>query len=377
MKILFITHYSFLYGANKSLLQLLLDLRTNYNIKPIVIIPEKGAFSDKLEENNIDYYIFRYYNWLNANGFIKAKVKMLINMFFFKKVFNFLKNDSFDLIHTNSSATNLGGYLSNKMKKPHIWHIREYGKDDFNMNYYTGIKNAGHYFNLNASVIITVSKSLKDYYSKYIYSKKMKVIYNGIKIKSNFEKKYNHKSPLQICLLGVISENKNQIEVIKALSYLKNEKKQTNFILYIVGDGLDGYVKYLKDYIKKEGLIDNVVFKGYIADVELFLKTMDLGIVSSKREAFGRVTVEFMMNKISVIANKNGANTEIIKDNTLGYLYDSGDIIKLAEIINDINLNRENLKLIGEKSYDYVINNFSSTLNAQNIFKVYKEVVNI
>lgn len=377
MKILFITHYSFLYGANKSLLQLLIDLKTDYNISPTVIVPEKGTFSSKLEENNIDYYVFRYYNWLNSNTFIKAKTKIIINKFLFKKVLGFLRkyNYNFDLIHTNSSATNLGGYLSNRMKIPHVWHIREYGKDDFNLKYETGIENAGNYFNLNASVIITVSKDLKEYYSNYINPEKIKVIYNGIKIKNNFEKIYNFTDPLKICVLGAISENKNQIEVIKALSYLKNQKKQSNFVLYIVGDGLDTYVEVLKEYVEKEGLNENVLFKGYIAHVDDFLKTIDLGIVSSNREAFGRVTVEYMMNKIPVIANKNGANKEIITATNLGYIYDLGDTEQLAEIIYKINENRKDLKLIGETAFEHAIKNFSSKLNTDNIYKVYKEMV--
>jgi glycosyltransferase involved in cell wall biosynthesis len=375
MKILFITHYSFLYGANKSLLQLLIDLRIYYNVKATVIIPEKGTFSDKLEENNIDYYVFNYYNWLNVNTFIIAKIKIIINKFLFKRVLNSLKNYNYNFIHTNSSVTNLGGYLSNKMKIPHIWHIREYGQDDFNLKYGIGIKRAGNYFNSNASVIITVSNDLKAYYSKYINPEKMKVIHNGIKIKNDFKKVYNFTEPLRICVMGAISENKNQIEVIKALAYLKNKKKQSNFILYIVGDGLDKYIRVLKLYIEKEGLCKNVVFKGYIENVDAFLETIDLGVVSSKREAFGRVTVEYMMHKIPVIASRKGANKEIIKTDDLGYLYDCGNVEQLAKIIKNINSNRADLQLMGDRVFDYSINNFSSKLNAHNIYNVYEQLV--
>ena len=77
--------------------------------------------------------MFNYYNWLNVNTFIIAKIKIIINKFLFKRILNSLKNYNYNFIHTNSSVTNLGGYLSNKMKIPHIWHIREYGQDDFNL----------------------------------------------------------------------------------------------------------------------------------------------------------------------------------------------------------------------------------------------------
>ncbi|WP_303316566.1 glycosyltransferase family 4 protein [Flavivirga abyssicola] len=376
MKILFVTHYSFLYGANKSLLQLLIDLRAYYGVEALVIVPQKGTFSDQLEENKIDYLIFRYYNWLNANTFIKSKTKLILNKFLFKRIFSSLKQISFscDLIHTNSSVTNLGGYLSKKMKTPHVWHIREYGQDDFNIKYYTGIKSAGNYFSSNASIVIAISKDLKKYYSQYINPEKIRVVYNGIKLKENFVKEYNNDKALRICVLGVISENKNQIEVIKALSYLKNTKKNSNFVLYIVGDGTGKYMQFLKEFVKKEKLDKNIFFKGYISDVDVFLKTIDLGVVSSQREAFGRVTVEFMMNKIPVIASNTGANKEIIVSKDLGYLYTLGNFKQLAEIIHNIDQNREDLKLIGNSAYDHAVNNFSSKLNTDNIFQVYKEL---
>ncbi len=53
MRILFVTHYSTMYGANKSLLYLMKDLRLRYNVYPVVLIPQKGSFSEELEKEKI------------------------------------------------------------------------------------------------------------------------------------------------------------------------------------------------------------------------------------------------------------------------------------------------------------------------------------
>ena len=49
MTVLFITHYSGFYGANRSLIQLMIELRRMYDVSPIVLIPSKGRFVEHLE----------------------------------------------------------------------------------------------------------------------------------------------------------------------------------------------------------------------------------------------------------------------------------------------------------------------------------------
>lgn len=376
LKVLYITHYHFLYGANKSLLQLLIELKDR-GVKPYVIVPRKGSLTDELEANKIEYFVFKFYNWLNQDKLLINRLKRFLNNFMFFKAHRTLLNKriKIDVIHTNTSVTNLGAYLSIKIKAPHVWHIREYGEEDFNIKYYYDIKKVGHYFDTNSEKVITVSNDLKEYYSKYIPSHKMKVIYNGIPIRKELNKSYNYKDPLRIAIVGVVSKNKNQIELIKALSYLKLTKKNSNFKLYIIGNGFSKYVNSVKKQVKDLSLTDNVEFVGYVSDVEGYLKHIDLGVICSKREAFGRVTIEFMANKIPVIASDTGATKEIIVNKELGILYKYGNIEDLAQKIDRIENNRESLKEIGEKAFVYSRNNFSSSLNTQKIYDEYKSAV--
>ena len=377
MKVLFITHYSGFYGANKSLLQLVIELRDRFKVEPLIILPETGLFTEELIRYKIPFKVFRYYNWLNKKSFIKGKVKKFFNTFLFYKVFKSLKNQNYicDLIHTNSSATNLGGYLYKKMNVPHIWHIREYGMDDYDLKYYEKIERAGAYFSKNSSLIICISKDLKGYYSQYIKKEKIIVVYNGVKKTAPFFKDINLIKPLNICFLGVISKNKNQIEAIKALAYIKNSLKISNFKLNIVGGGSNEYIAFLKKKIKNENLEDNIVFNGFISDVDGFLKSMDVGIVSSKREAFGRVTVEFMMNKIAVIACSTGANKEIVSNSDLGVIYNYGNYKEMGNIISYFINNRVVVNEIGNCAHNHVVNNFSSDLNTKAIFDIYTKLL--
>ena len=61
VRILFITHYAELLGANRSLLAILSKLRNNKKYILLVLLPSKGDMSDALDELGISYMICKYY----------------------------------------------------------------------------------------------------------------------------------------------------------------------------------------------------------------------------------------------------------------------------------------------------------------------------
>lgn len=379
MNVLYITHYAGFYGANRSLLRLILELRDDYGVNPLVILPTKGLFVNELAKNDVAYKIFRFYNWQNiGSSWLKSYSKHLLNTYFFRAIATDLGKCEFtaDLIHTNSSITNLGGFLSKAMSLPHIWHIREFGLLDFNAEYTRGIKKAGKYYDKNATVIVAISKRLKQYYADYISSQKIEVIYNGVLIDRNFEKQYAAaQKPLKLCFVGVVTENKNQMEAILACEHLIKVKKVTDFVLQIVGDGPDAYYPSLKSYVAKNQLEEHVEFLGYVKEIGSVLQNSDLGIVCSRNEAFGRVTVEFMAHKIPVIATNAGANPEIIEHGHDGYLYDLGNPIHLADYIQKLIEDRSLLADMGHQAHNSALQKFTSEKNTKKLFELYERVL--
>ena len=139
MKILFITHYSALYGANLSMLGLISDLKTRYDCEITVLVPSVGELTDSLSKSGIRYIVTSYYQWelptiKKITQQVKCIIKKLLNIVLFYKAYKQIPCD-FDLIHSNSSVIHIGDYLSKKLRIPHIWHLREYGKEDYNLEY--------------------------------------------------------------------------------------------------------------------------------------------------------------------------------------------------------------------------------------------------
>ena len=75
-----------------------------------------------------------------------------------------------------------------------------------------------------------------------------------------------------------------------------------------------------------------------------------IGIVSSEYEAFGRVTIEYMLNGMIPIVSRSGANIEIVCDGVNGYLFELNDSKQLAQkivmVIDNVLVYTENKEFV-------------------------------
>jgi len=381
MKVLFVSHYSNLYGANIALLNLIKYLKNNYRIDPFVLITSKGPFTDKLDEIGVKYYIFKWYYWVHKKGtnFIIWTVKSFLNLIIYRLIFRELKKENkiFDIVHSNSSVINIGAFIAKKFNSKHIWHIRELGGEDFNLYYNRGNKNAGKYYNKYSSKVIAVSNAVRNKYINYIDKNKVEVVYDGVAEKLNnidFTKLYN-KEIINFSFVGIITKNKNQIEALRAAKILINKYGIKNFKIYFTGGYSDVYYKELDNFIKKNNLEENTFFTGYIDKLSNYRKKMDVALVCSKKEAFGLVTVEAMISNMPVIGANTGGTRELIDDDKTGYLYNLGDPEELALKMKKLILNRGLIEKFGENGCVKARKYFTVSINAENVYKIYKAII--
>lgn len=376
--ILFITHYSGMYGANQSMCQLMLELRNNYKITPVVLLPSRGDICEFLEQNNIKYFVSHYYWWVNAEKGVYQYLlnwrKQIINLVRVKGLVSLIENEKIDLVYSNSVTINIGAFLSRKLKCPHIWHFRE-SLDSFHFKLSLGNFISKLFLKSAANKYILISDYLINAYGKLLPADKIQRIYNGIdfsRVNAETEKKTGI---INICMMGIISDQKNNLDALKALCILVNQYKLVNMRLHFIGGHKTEYLQMLKKYIAENELEDYVVFHGHTKDVDSLLATMHLGLMCSRDEAFGRVTVEYMLHKMPVIASNSGANAEIVKENINGSIYTIYDANELAEKISTFVKQPKLLKVIGETAYDYGKENFSSERNTALIYGTIQEVV--
>ncbi len=376
MNVLFISSYTALYGANRSLLQLILELRER-GVKPTVMLPYpvngESEFARELRANDIRY-IEAPIRSVKHPSFWKVIPNYLLAIFNYPKIIRLLKGEKFDIIHSNSSIITIGSILAKKLNAKHVWHLREFGDLDYRLRTPFS-KRFQKYIYRGDNHFICISKAIARHYFKWLGKSDYRIIYNGILPGEQRLTDY-HKTINQICIVGYITPEKGQFEVIRAINQLVKGKNYHNFHLNLWGSAQPNYLIKLEDYIEREDLEKYVSFRGHSDRIYEELTKMDIGITPSFNEAFGRVTIEYMMAGLGVIVSDGGANTELVQDNINGLVYNRGNISELTECIYRLCTDEVLYSTLSNNAKELALNKFTSYNNTANIYSLYKDISN-
>jgi len=117
-------------------------------------------------------------------------------------------------------------------------------------------------------------------------------------------------------VVGRLDEKKGQLEVIQALSLLKENEKDIHVVF--VGDKTkneaDAYVQKLQDTIELNHLQEKVSFLPHQTNMQDLYGALDLVIVPSWEETFGTVTIEAMASGVPVIGSNTAGTAEILEN---------------------------------------------------------------
>lgn len=374
MKVLFVTHYWVMLGANKSMFQLIKELR-NLGVTPLVLgpkLPENKTetLAESLDSENIPYIS---YDFKPSKGIspIKNIARYCFNRLILEPIVRNLRNEDITLVHSNSSVIDFGALIARRLSIPHVWHLREFGLRDYNLKTPFGEKAQKMYFNGSAAYI-AISNIIKEHFSQFVPTNKLEVIYNGVCFDGVVA---DHRNKItQFCLVGYMMKGKNQLDALKAIKVLK-DKGVKDFKVTFIGGGDDCYIGILKQYIQDNDLNEYIDFTGQISNVSQVMSTMDVGLMLSDSEAFGRVTVEYMMHNLAVIASDAGANTEIVKDGITGVLYPLHDYVSLADKMQLLIDDHYLLEKFAKSGYKSAMTQFPSIVNSSRVYQLYNRLL--
>jgi glycosyltransferase involved in cell wall biosynthesis len=124
-----------------------------------------------------------------------------------------------------------------------------------------------------------------------------------------------------IGVVGRLDEKKGQLEVIQAISLLKETEQ--NIHVVFIGDKTkneaDDYVQKLNNVIEHNHLQDKISFLPHQSEIQKLYSAFDLVIVPSWEETFGTVTIEAMASGVPVIGSNTAGTAEILGNET--YLF--------------------------------------------------------
>ncbi|MDT0645176.1 glycosyltransferase family 4 protein [Zunongwangia sp. F260] len=361
MRILFYAHSSTLYGANRSLMELILGMREcDPNLDVMLIIPEKGIIESELIRGNIPYKIIKHYNWFYNKAFgdkWKKKSPVLFKLWMWRnkwmKLFHnrvavrkhlkYAKQFSPGFIYVNSSLNPMGLLVADRLNIKSAWHHRETLSDEINGFCLEDEKKFLKYYR-STNLHFFPSQFLAKNYLRKFEKVESKVVYNSILLDETTSSVRKLKRPLRFGIVGRINDQKNQKEIIRL--FKTPEVERLSVELHIIGHGDEQFQEWLR---KQQ--IPNVIFHDFLDRREIYEK-FDFLISNARYEAFGRTVAEANCAGIPVIVRSSGALPELVQEGYNGYIYK--DLSELKSIINKLNvLEDEEYQELSEKSILY------------------------
>lgn len=327
MNIVYISHDSNMWGANKSLLNLINGFSNYADVHIIVIAPSEGPMIEALGKMNVETIIVPFDPSsvrldYNLKGIIKFLVKGLIlsykNHNALNRLYNILLNRKIDIVHTNTSINTIGYLLSKKLCAKHVLHLREFGSQHFQL-YHFGLPNQYRRILEKSDLTIAITPSINKFYNL----NNTITLFDAVHRKAEIQEIDFDKEPYFL-FCGAITKAKGFETAIKALSLLLLDKEYANYKLKVFGEFVDNTYKVkIKTLISKMKLNNHIIFKGYEKKLDPYYRKSSGLLMCSKKEGMGRVTVEAMFAGCIVFGYNDGGTKDIICNNKTGFLYDT------------------------------------------------------
>lgn len=285
-----------LYGSEYCLLDILESLNLKV-FQPEVILPINSSFSKHLIKIEIPC--------------IEILQKEAHRHSCFRKIFSYLKMATHwlktrpDLIYINQ-----GGilrpvvFLGKRLNIPIICQIQTLEDAQW-------VSSVNGYHE-TVSAFICNSKFIAEHTK--VSSDKRSVIYYGYKWKNFHTPRKTAplpKNSMEIGLLGRISKSKGHYFILDAARYLKKMKSSAFHFRFIGDAATKEESTAIHTTVAQNGLSDLIEFRGYRENIGEELAKLDLMVIPSVAEPFGRIICEAAEAKVPVLLSNSGGLGEL------------------------------------------------------------------
>jgi glycosyltransferase involved in cell wall biosynthesis len=208
-----------------------------------------------------------------------------------------------------------------------------------------------HYKNVPVIAISESSKS--EIVEMGIPKKNVKIIYNGVDLRSYESAAKKSINPTIVCLNRMKKYKRMDIliksvpEVIKSIPSLK---------VILVGDGDD--LPRLKGIARKSGIENKIEFTKFVPAKEKadLLASSWVSVNTSPKEGWGLTSIEAQSSGTPSIVPDSPGLRETVKDGVSGYIYPFGDTKCLSEILTKVLKNKKIIDRMGKEARKWAAN---------------------
>jgi glycosyltransferase involved in cell wall biosynthesis len=344
-------HSNSLAGAERTHLDLLDDLEREV-FDTLTILPNHdGLLDSKLLEKKRQFIKIDGLEWWTNNTFSNIEE-------FSEKQRIPLRNAEFqinrfnpDFIVTHTGVIPHGALIAKKLRIAHIWYLHEFLDIDHGLHVPFGKENFAKFVHDSSLHVISNSKSILAHF----YPHDEKILNNVCYIYPRItDESLTHRKINKTFTIGIVASfqaGKGHEILFKAIRRLNHEQK---FKLRIIGDGSEDDRKRLKDIVKKLDIENIVEFAGAMESVTDIYSDLNLVVVPSLFESFGRVGIEAIKLRIPVIYSNSGGMQEYMQDGVSGLSFIPGDDLDLHDRILKIMNNPKLQLMLSETAFKYI-----------------------
>jgi len=232
----------------------------------------------------------------------------------------------------------------------------------------------------DASVISVANEYEQKIFSSLNKKSRIEIIRNGVNLKKlvskhNFKEKYQINSNF-ILFVGRFSKSKGIETLINAFSIVKNELKDSNIHLVIMGVDF-GYQAEMEKLIKKLNLSEEIkVIKNPPRDdVISAYGESEFLVLPSQWELSPLVPLESFAFKKPVISTNSHGIPYTIQNNKNGILVEPENSLELSNAIVKLLNDSELREKLGQSGYNFVNEECNCVSMAKNSLKLYEDIL--
>ncbi|MFA5811622.1 MAG: glycosyltransferase family 4 protein [bacterium] len=252
----------------------------------------------------------------------------------------FIRNNHIDLVACTVEICNQYGLPAARLNRiPIVCHTRNMIPD-----YRSFWRTLLHFPDL----LIANSRATAESYRGYLRrGQKVVTIHNGVDLtefapmsnNNGFRKRYGiNRDDYLIGVIARISPHKRQdlfitamVEVVRVCPNAKAVIVGETFI-----DRSADYMEKLRRMVTDYGLEKRIIFTGFVENMRELYAALDMLVLPSTAEPFGRVLIEAMAMELPIVATRSGGAVEIVDDEKTGRLVNPDDPVKLADAIKTL-----------------------------------------
>jgi len=375
MKVLFLIDSLEGYGAEKSIVQIAMNLE---EITPVFVHLYRGdKLKSILEGKGIKVYSLE----LDAEYGFREAVHSIIPI---------INTEKPEIIHSTLFRADM---VARKLKQvfPHIFLVGSFVSNSYGINRYKQLSPISRIKLFSTQLKDRMTAGKVDFFvcnSKAIKKSniralgipgnKVNVIYRGRCIEdylpttetvSLLKKEFNLEEQIVFLNVSRLHKGKGQLDLLKAFKVLNTQNPNT--VLLIAGEG--SFRRELEDLIKSLGLEKNVFLLGYREDVSKLLALADYFVFPSYFEGLPGALIEAIISKTPSIVSDIAENRECFVENG-ALFFKSGNIKELGDKMEEA-LNIRDWKEKTESSLENARKNFEIKKVSKEYESFYKNIV--